>query len=440
MLTRQQIENGATIKYFFIISDVQMFKMEDGNGRVVEGNEQAAATTTTITTIVLLLCGLPGAGKSSLIAQWLQDNDKKLLLQERQTDDHDDAYQYSISVVEYDQVQESLFLESFCSESSEREDDKAGNDDRLMLEAWRKSRQKALQQVQDFLTHIEDAEKTYSCREGSNHHTKTRTRILLLDDNFFLRSMRKQIHRVCQSVVAAAAATAAAAAATASTDRTTISIHFGEVWLDTPLDICYQRNQQRAVGNVIPEPIIARMSRRFEVPDPQSKTAPSWEHTVLHLDGTRPVHENVTQLDQFVQRAVRTGPAVQPSVDPTVEEARLAQERAQTAASWLHQADQYLRSCVQAVASIPSLKSTVRYANVTRKQVLTRLQEQQKDSTTVYGNDELRVGELETVKDAFLQDFVTLLTAQGKVEETSMSSHNRNTLEERLVGALQKFQ
>lgn len=251
---------------------------------------------------VLLLCGLPGAGKSTLARQF--------------RDEHHPVS--SFAFIEYDDIQDSLLNDT------EEQDD--------ILQAWRSSRTSALQRL-------------------SEHLADSTTTLLLLDDNFHLRSMRKQIFQSCQAHV--------------TNNTKNISIHFGLIWMDTPVDVCLERNAQRQ--RRLPDRIIQNMKHKFEAPG-----GFAWEQSVLRLDGTAPLLTHLEQLRNFTASKQLT--LVEQPVDPTLEQARLAAARKETQASIAHQIDQYLRCCVQIVAR--NHRQCAGAANQCRKLLLSQLRHQ----------------------------------------------------------------
>jgi tRNA uridine 5-carbamoylmethylation protein Kti12 len=279
---------------------------------------------------VLLLCGLPGAGKSSLSAQWAAESGD------------------TMAVIEYDHLQDALLIDD--------NDNKESIDDDASLQAWRQSRQKALESLEGYLT-------------------SERVSVILLDDNFFLRSMRKQVLQVCQRFT-----------------TESLILYFGVVWIDTPLEICLQRNRDRV--RQVPEDVITRMSRRLEPPDPKKAT---WEQAVVRLDGNQhSTQENMDQLSRFVQDISTLCEPVEAPVDPEMERQRIESERHRTRESVLHRVDQYLRCCVQSVAKVRPRAAG--QANKVRKQVF---------QTIKSSDDGLSYGDMSWVKEAFLEGITT---------------------------------
>ena len=84
--------------------------------------------------------------------------------------------------------------------------------------------------------------------------------IILMDDNYYLRSMRKQVFMTCQQVVSQQL----------GDNPTTFQIAMVSVWLDTPVEMCLERNQGRK--RRVPVTVIERMSRQMEIPEMLNKS------------------------------------------------------------------------------------------------------------------------------------------------------------------------
>lgn len=248
---------------------------------------------------VVLFSGLPGAGKSSILRE---------IVKGREDD---------FKVLEYDDIQESLM-------------DKASSKD-LTLEAWRASRRKALELLEENIMNPK-----YST--------------LFVDDNFYLRSMRKQVYQTCQDALA---------------KRSDTKIRFLLVWLDSSIETCLERNKQRQKNRKVPEEIINRMNHRFEPPSEQVK----WEQTALRLDGSQSIDGNVANLRMILQHSLHDSLFIEvdPSTDPATEDLRIQEEQQKTKDSILHQADQSLRCCVQMAAKVRP--QGARQANTVKKQL-----------------------------------------------------------------------
>jgi tRNA uridine 5-carbamoylmethylation protein Kti12 len=305
--------------------------------------------------LVIMVCGLPGAGKSLLVREWTQ--------QSSQYWDKND-----VAVLEYDELEERLWKEAEEEESWAVQDD----DESRSLRTWRRSRKVALEQLSKYL--LQKDNDTLS--------------ILIMVDNFYLRSMRKQIYRTLS--------TALLLQAERISSRQ--PYYLATVWLDTPVSICLERNQGRK--QAVPDDVIARMHKRFESPLDNPET---WERAFTRLDGCQAIEKNVKMLEMFVQSIIAKPDMmekarVQPSVDDDVaEQAAREAERSKTKHSVAHNKDLLLRACVQAVAK--ANPQAAKPANIVRKELL---QEQYcADSTSL-------------LVDAFLQR-LTVLTEEERV-------------------------
>jgi len=281
-----------------------------------------------VVAVVVLVCGLPGAGKSSLLSRFV------VASSEDADEDGAASVATSITIIEYDRVQqETLLLEQQSSSSSSETAAAAAATERL--DAWRASRVVALERLRSALLQQQQQQQTHS-------HSW-----ILLDDNFYLRSMRKQVYQTCQQALMYS-----------NNNNNNINIHFGIAWLDTAVEDCVRRNQERsAAARMVPETVIRRMHQRFQVPSSQFH----WERNVVRLNGSSAdsaVQESVQQLRHFCNQLQLQQPEhesssssrVLPPVDPAVEQERLRSERLATQQSLRTQADQFWRRCVGIIA------------------------------------------------------------------------------------------
>ena len=131
------------------------------------------------------MAGLPASGKSTLarkLVQRFNENDRINKIPES------NKKRQKLIHIEYDDLEDNL-LSSITTEGTEIDEttDEVGDQRR---EAWNQARQHAVQQLEGGLQKIIGA----SSNETSTS-VKTDT-IILMDDNFHLRGMRKQIHRL----------------------------------------------------------------------------------------------------------------------------------------------------------------------------------------------------------------------------------------------------
>ena len=313
--------------------------------------------------VVLLLCGLPASGKSALASAFCSAE----ITSQSTTTDNDDIVTHHI---EYDQLQDALQNDNQrLLENQDATVTGSGNDDKARgtsssVLAWRQSRASALDELRDHL------------QQQQQQQNGKKTGVILMDDNFYLRSMRKQVYQVCRQQQQQAAS-----ALRDTTACAPMSIYFGIVWFDTPVDVCLERNRHRTSKRMLPDEIIQRMNERFEVPGHGTPLIPSWEQgaSVLRLDGTVDLQVNLHRLRDFVQLQIcgATTSPVPPPVDPAVEEQRVRAAQLETQQSVKHAADQFWRQCVAATAQLN--RSSAGMANRVRKHCL----HQQASSTTI---------------------------------------------------------
>jgi tRNA uridine 5-carbamoylmethylation protein Kti12 len=321
--------------------------------------------SSTPTIFVLLVCGLPGSGKSHL-CQGIQEWVRKA---------GDDAAM-SCQVIDYDDIEHQLLREAQQHEANDNiipkqalmlSEEEDPND--LQLQAWRLSRTRALEQLQVALTNA-------ASKDLSTQTLSPKPSIILLDDNFYLRSMRKQCYKICQSVVSASS-------------NLHVKIHFRMIYLQTSLETCLDRNRLRL--NPVPEHVIRAMAARFESPVSSSI---SWERSCLCLSNDSPCDFMKTTID-FIE-TLRNSPTsiVEPLLDPSHELKLLSMEQAKTRASIKHYVDLALRTkCVAVVAK--EFPSRGRFANEVRKQVLSTILKEQQHGAIEIGDDAM-----ETAKDS----------------------------------------
>jgi tRNA uridine 5-carbamoylmethylation protein Kti12 len=233
-------------------------------------------------TTVLLLVGLPGSGKSTLARHLCE-------------------YRKPSSHIEYDAISRSM-------------------DSRNSLDAWNQSRSIALEYLSTELR------STYSS-------------LVVMDDNYHFKSMRKEVYRFCQNHVSEGCI-----------------IYFGVVYVNTPLEICMKRNNLREAQLCVSDKVILRMKMSIEPPN-ESK-AP-WDFNNLQFiynDDARFI-----KLYDFIDDLEKGIPLQQ----------ILELERGEICQPKLHVYDQNLRKWVGFVSRIDKHKCTA--ANMSRKNILDKL-------------------------------------------------------------------
>ena len=400
--------------------------------------------------IVLLLGGLPGAGKSCVsrrlherilrgnlppppeqrIRANTADDDDPTKPHQNTSHDPTCCWLDSCHVIEYDQLQQQ--------QQQQRNDRNKPED---TIQAWRQARVEAVQALQEQLQQHDDdydddvpttaTQPRRQRRPPSNQPQPPKRHLIVLDDNFHLRSMRHDIYQVCfrhQQAIMQHEPKPETTMTRNNKDNDNDSddnndqdgaatlYYFCVAWLDTPLDLCVQRNQERALSGsaTAVEPAVLEKLHQSAQPPPvpaypfiaptveaAATTAaaaasasldhdhprgqsPWWEQQAsLRLDGTLDVETNVDRLLYWLQHHVllRGSGGEVPSLRSLVQwtHTRQEQEQAQRAQQeqdriWTrtkdvrHQTDQHLRACVQCVARIEPSWAAV--ANQVRQAIL----------------------------------------------------------------------
>lgn len=297
-------------------------------------------------TTVVLLCGLPASGKSTL-AHWLLTS-----CQDSKTTVHH---------IEYDAVEGTLLEEKMANLTSQKPSGQEERwNDEFSREIWKQSRSHSLELLKKRL---------------DLHATKTTTQhnkqqLIIMDDNFHLRSMRREVFRICQECVA-------------ENDSTTI--FFVILWLDVCKETCLQRNYKRT--RKVPDDVIERMHETLEAPGKES-----FERCFLRVHDVHSLWDPFKELSSstpsclsdiqhFIFRDSQKSyaPVLPPS--PPIDTELLEEERKKTRESWLHSWDQRLRLWVGNVARI-SRQDTPK-ANQARKELLKDLRQQLNETNDI---------------------------------------------------------
>ena len=297
---------------------------------------------------VVLMCGLPGSGKSTFASAMRKDINNTC-----------GARYDPIVLVDYDEIANDI-VQNQTSKSAHTIVAYNETD----LQAWRDSREAALSQLETELRNF---------AENDADDTESRSNLLvILDDNFHLRSMRRDAYKVCQRVAS-------------GLHRCAFTIGFSVVLVDTPLDVCLKRNLLRKGKARIPEETIKKMATTLERLDPTSRDyMKKFETNSLTIDcsGDRKEEIDACADDIFASfadeiqaclNAAKNNPVVPPQTEEKVDPEALQRAREQTKKNRIHQADCLLRSLVGAVGRAD--KSMGRSANNARKQVLQQVRE-----------------------------------------------------------------
>lgn len=147
------------------------------------------------------------------------------------------------------------------------------------------------------------------------HQSASRPLLIVLDDNFYYRSMRYEVFQLARKS----------------------SLGFCQVFLECSQDLCLWRNQQRS--SPVPDEVIVAMSHRIEPPNPRKHP---WEQNSLLLESGGCISDDHIQKMIALFDSALDNP-LKPSEDNTEQKEA---DRLCCATSVLHQADQACRHLV----------------------------------------------------------------------------------------------
>jgi tRNA uridine 5-carbamoylmethylation protein Kti12 len=299
---------------------------------------------------IILLCGLPGSGKSSVAQNIVQayskcgDDDDSVGVKE---DEFSLTQNDKVVIIEYDAIEQDIRQQQSIDGKYSSQ---FTSDD---LDAWRKSRITALNVLKNTLS-------DHFCGSDNDNHASSL--LIILDDNFHLRSMRRDIYRACQEFLTAASGAV---------------ISFSVAYIKTPLHVCLERNNLRRGKQNIPPDIITRMDATIEPPD-DSKPYASFERFHVTIDNTASDlkfnQEMLHTIDQCVKTALQS--PVEAKKELTSEEITQIQtekefQRQQTSKCQVQRIDLLLRRLVGAVGKVDKKRS--KEANDTRKAIIEKV-------------------------------------------------------------------
>jgi len=331
---------------------------------------------------LLLLCGLPASGKSTFARTILDLHNKRCCQrrvggsyghgsEESDCNDTDDFPPENVPIVsrfdkivliDYDSIAQQEL--SFCSGKNGKSEDAGGTYDSNDLEAWRTSRVTALDNLKDTLLAHFSADNNAS------------SLLIIMDDNFHLRSMRRDVYRTCQDTLSILPTPLSI------NDVSQNQISFSTVYFSTQLEVCLQRNSGREGKECIPVDVIERMAAVMEPPD-DTKPYASFERFHVSVENTGnnfnegmniiKNNEVLNEIDQCLHKSL--GSPILPKNELSKEEMdQLEQQRRQqqeeTLKCQIQRIDQLLRKLVGAVGRVEKKRS--REANDTRKSIMER--------------------------------------------------------------------
>jgi len=323
---------------------------------IIENNEPAIQVS------VLLLCGIPGSGKSSLSRS----------ISEHYAAEESSLHFHKVVQIEYDAITSRLAV-------SGSEDKKPILAEHLKkecfssheLEAWRETRTVALNLLRDELssavqvrTNARDEMKPWPYRV-----------LIIMDDNFHLRSMRRDVYKVCQNFVDKLKENETITqdkidVQNAYTDSL-MGIGMSTVFINRSLETCINNNEKRSgTANYIPQRIITNMYQTMEVPDGKKHKFEScfidtsaFGINAQSING----HEFFLLLGNTLSSSVLQYPVLPPP-SPAMTPEEIEKERLATLQSTMHQVDLILRAFVGATCR--TNKKFGKAANAARKSII----------------------------------------------------------------------
>ena len=378
---------------------------------------------------VVLMCGLPGSGKSAFAAAMMRhinsnsnsnsNSDNQRIHGEASVDHPVGRYYDQIVLIDYDEIADNITVSTetptcttggtrthlasagpSSSTTCDKDEDSAvpsdaeaeASSDAIFseedLQAWRDCRNIALSRLEKELRRYFssfDPERTDNNDIGT---TAARNLLIILDDNFYLRSMRRDVYRVCQRVISDISDNIGPANGTASNP---CGIGFSVFMVDAPMDTCLKRNALRKGKARIPEATVQKMASTLERPEPNSGAyTKKFETNSIVLDNTEDwtgelqgaAHDdNNNDWHSLYGDAIRAcldaaikNPVVPPQREEEVDPEVLRKAREETKKNRIHQADRLLRSLVGVVGRAD--KSMGRIANDARKHVLQQVRDE----------------------------------------------------------------
>ena len=349
---------------------------------------------------VVLMCGLPGSGKSSFAAAMMRNvnNNRHQHMIHGETGHHesDGRIRYDpIVLIDYDEIADSIIVASSETASTASHEDLAASESKGKasanatfteqdLQAWRDCRDIALSRLEEELRQYFSSYH----QERTDDNGTTTNLLIILDDNFHLRSMRRDVYKVCQKLISDIGGGGACRPCSA----TTFGIGFSVLMVDTPMETCLKRNALREGKARIPEATVQKMASTIERPEPNSTDyMKKFETNSIVIDTSKAewmdemqgaaAHDDTWNWYAVYGDATRAcleaaikNPVVPPKREEEIDPEVLRSAREQTKKNRIHHADRLLRSLVGVVGRTD--KSVGRAANDARKHVLQQVRDE----------------------------------------------------------------
>ncbi|XP_033109833.1 L-seryl-tRNA(Sec) kinase-like [Anneissia japonica] len=306
--------------------------------------------------LILILCGIPGAGKSTLASNLERDIDRptserskrKTLLRATVTTwiCFDDVIPHSIDVgsVALDtngitkdygiwkayRLQIVKTIDDIISkvingdishfyELPEQEHEATSiskHVEEIIKTAFKSSLLKYLDQNECGNTVSREGDKNKTREFGKKNDFEDIDFVFVMDDNFYYRSMRYQYFQICRKY----------------------NIAFCQIHMHCSVDVALERNSSR--NNRVPDDTIINMATRFEAPDVSKG---SWEEMSLQIDAANELIE-----DTWISVSALLCKALDYPVQPMIVEDQQQKEQSRQSClrSLIHQGDQILRRLI----------------------------------------------------------------------------------------------
>jgi len=327
---------------------------------------------------VILLCGLPGSGKSTLsrsISEHYQ----------RQTIDESSPHFHKVVQIEYDAITSRLEKdrseEKISTSMSEATDSESFTSPEL--EAWRETRTEALCLLrEELLLTLQQSGNSYPdasiCprreEELRLHFLPIPYKMLIImDDNFHLRSMRRDVYKVIQTFADQLQENASVTQNQEELHHSyeePIKIGLAMLFVNKSLEVCIVNNKQRlGTANYIPQRIITNMYQTMEIPDGQKAKFEicSMDTSETKVNTQNPDNGFFLQLGTLLSSSVSQHPVL-PTPPPSMTPEEKEKERLATLQSTMHQVDLILRAFVGATCR--TNKMFGKTANIARKVII----------------------------------------------------------------------
>ena len=176
---------------------------------------------------LLTMCGLPGAGKSTLA---------RAVAARAESDG------IRVSLVSFDDIERRVATEKSEASASLRGDDAGDWTPGFDAATWKAARVEALATVERLLLCEAEAENVDEDGGGEKDHR--RRALIIADDNFYYAGMRQQCHRMARRARAAHA----------------------QLFVSISVAQAHKRNESRDKNDVVPRDALERMADQFEPP------------------------------------------------------------------------------------------------------------------------------------------------------------------------------